>query len=361
MLSKFRLPGPTPLPPAVLAAMQQEMIPHRTPEFRAFYRGLLDRMQVLHRTTNDVMLWPGSGSAGWEIAVANLLFPGDSVIAIINGHFGTRFADVAEIFGIEVHRIEIPWGEAATRTQVEQALDQFPDAKAIFLTHNETSTGVTNPVADLAAAARAKGVLTLVDAVSSAAGLPLEIDEWDLDFVLSGSQKAWMCPPGLSIIVAGDRVWESIGDRPRNQFFWDLRTTRAAALDGLTPTTPPLTMLFALDAAVGMIEAETLPVTLERHRALGEMTRAGIRELNLELLADESVASNTVTTVKVPEGVTATQIIAAMQNDHGVTIAGGQAHIAEKVIRIGHMGWVDSDDIEVCLAALDHTIEKLRN
>ena len=171
MLSRFRLPGPTPLPPAVLAAMQQEMIPHRSAEFRTMYTVLLERLRTIHRTDHDVLLWPGSGSAGWEIAIANLFDPGDEVVAVITGYFGKRFAEVAEIYGLTIHRLEIPWGQAARPSELESVLAEHPQTKAVFLTHNETSTGVENPVAALAEIARSHRTLTLVDAVSSLGGI----------------------------------------------------------------------------------------------------------------------------------------------------------------------------------------------
>ena len=360
MLSRFRLPGPTPLPPAVLEAMQGEMIPHRSAEFRAMYTSLLARLKTLHRTDHDVLLWPGSGSAGWEIAIANLFDPGDEVVAVITGYFGSRFADVAAIYGLTIHRLEIPWGQAATPAQLERFLADHPETKAVFLTHNETSTGVENPVADLAAVARAHNALSLVDAVSSMGGLPLEINAWDLDFVMSGSQKAWMCPPGVVVIAVGPRVWKSVESRKRSHFFWDLNATRAAAAEGTTPTTPPLSLIYALEAAVSMIEEEGLEEVWRRHAGLGALTRSGVRELGLELFADENVASNTVTAVRVPDDLSGPELIATLKTDHGVTVAGGQGPIADSIIRIGHMGWVDDEDMDFCLNALETSLQTLR-
>ncbi len=361
MLSRFRLPGPTPLPPAVLAAMQQEMIPHRSAEFRTMYTVLLERLRTIHRTDHDVLLWPGSGSAGWEIAIANLFDPGDEVVAVITGYFGKRFAEVAEIYGLTIHRLEIPWGQAARPSELESVLAEHPQTKAVFLTHNETSTGVENPVAALAEIARSHRTLTLVDAVSSLAGLPLEIDVWDLDFVMSGSQKAWMCPPGLVVVAVGPRIWSAIEAKPRTQFFWDLVSTRAAAGEGTTPTTPPLSLIYALDAAVKMIEVEGIEAVWQRHAALGEMARSGVRELDLELFADEQFASNTVTAVRIPDDINGPELIATLKQEHGVTVAGGQGPIADTIIRIGHMGWVDDEDIDFCLNALESSLATLRS
>lgn len=359
MNSLFRLPGPTPLPPQVLEAMQRPMIPHRAKEFRRFHSELLERLKHIHRTEGDVLLWPGSGSAGWEIAVTNLLSPGQPALIAISGDFGDRFARAASALGIDVRRLDIPWGEAVTPEHLERALTDHPNVVAVLLTHNETSTGVTNPLPELAAVARAHGKLVVVDAVSSAGGLPLEVDAWDLDFVLSGSQKAWMCPPGVVLVTVSERAWEAHKRSAYRTYFWNMAKAREAAADGSTPTTPPLSLLYALDAATRMIEEESVEGVWERHRKVGEAARRGVRQCGWEPLPAEPVASNTVTAFNVPGGLGARQIVDQVYRDHGVTVAGGQGKMADSIIRIGHMGWVDEDDIRVCLDALNQTILSL--
>lgn len=357
MKSRFRLPGPTPLPPEVKEAMQREMVPHRGAAFREFYRDLLIRLKAIHRTSGDVLLLPGSGSAGWEIGLTNLLSPGDTVLATICGNFGVRFATVAERMDLNVKRLEVPWGQAIKPEHLELVLAEAGPVDAVLLTHNETSTGVTNPIEELAAIARASTALTLVDAVSSAAGLPLEVDDWGLDFVLSGTQKAWMCPPGLSIVTVGERAWAANGQTRRGRFFWDLDRAKEAADIGTTPTTPPLPIIFALEAAVSLIEAETLDELWARHRLLGEQTRAGIEDLGLELLAEPGYASNTVTAFHAPANLTSHQLVERLYVEHGITLTTGQGHQEERVVRVGHMGWVDSEDIDFFLDALHQIVE----
>lgn len=352
MKSNFRLPGPTAVPPQVYAAMQHEMIPHRGEEFSAFYADLLARLRRIHQTESDVLIWPGSGSAGWEIAITNFLSPGDEVVSLVAGAFGDRFAHVASTLGIAVHRVDLPWGSAFHPEILTKAFDQHPNAKAALLTHNETSTGVTHPIAELAAVARERDVLTFVDAVSSAAGLPIEFDAWDIDYLFSGSQKAWMCPPGVAIAAVGPRAWAAYEHSTFKKFFWDAKAMRDTARDGITPTTPPVSLDYALDAAARMIEDEGLANVWARHVALGEQTRAGIEKIGLELVAEPGFESNTVTAVRLPEGRSAKTVIQQLHDEHGVTVAGGQAHLADAIIRIGHMGWVDADDIEICLSAV---------
>lgn len=351
--TNLRIPGPTPLPPAVLRAMQRPMIPHRGEEFRAFFRGLLEQVRRVHGTEGDVVVLPGTGSAGWEAAIVNTLSPGDTVLSFVTGDFGERFARVAERFGLRVERIAVEWGQAATADVVRAGLERHPDARAVLYTYNETSTGVANPLAEIGPLVRQHGALLLVDGVSAVAGLPLEMDAWGVDLVLSGSQKAWMCPPGLVILAVGERVWEHYGAAGYPRFFWDLGTARDAAAKGDLPTTAPLTLLYALKAACDMIEAEGLAAVYARHRRLAERVRAGVETLGYRLFADRAHASDTVTAAVPPEGVAVRDVVARMRQEFGIEIADGQGPIKDRIIRIGHMGWVHEPEIERTLAALD--------
>ncbi len=353
MAINFRLPGPTPLPPQVISAMQRPMISHRGAELKVFYRSILDRLKTVHRTDGEVLVWPASGSAGWETAIVNLLSPGDAVLMVVTGDFGDRFRNVANLFGLDVRSLDIPWGSAATPDLIRTALKTNPDVKAVFLTHNETSTAITNPLKESAAVIRDHGALVVVDAVSSAAGLPLHVDEWGIDFVMSGSQKAWMCPPGMMIAAIGPRAWDAYEKSTYHKFFWDLKSARTFADQGMTPTTPPLTSLYALDAALDLILEEGVEQVWQRHAQLGDRTRRGVEALGLTLFADPAFASNTVTAVSLPEYVSAKTMIAVMSERHDVVVQGGQGHLADRMIRIGHMGWVNASDIDGTLQALD--------
>ena len=359
MTTNFRLPGPTPLPPAVLEAMQREMIPHRGGAFKELFGEILRLAREVHRTDGDVLIWPASGSAGWEVAVVNLFSPGDAVLATVCGDFGDRFARVAAKFGLDVRRLDVPWGSAVTPGALSDALDAGPRVKGVFLTHNETSTGVTNPLPELAQIARDHGALTVVDAVSSVGGLPLETDAWGLDFVLSGSQKAWMCPPGLLIVAVGARAWDAHRNARFPRFFWDLSAARESAASGMTPTTPPLSLLYAYQAALRMIDEEGLEAVWERHAAMGELARSGIRDLGLELFADPAYASNTLTAFRPPAGVTVEDVLATLRRDHQVEAQKGQGAIADQIVRIGHMGWVHEPEMRDALTALGASLRSL--
>ncbi len=356
MLSKFRIPGPTPVPPAVIEAMQKPMIPHRGAEMKALYTSILDRTRFIHGTSGDALIWPGSGSAGWEIAIVNFLSPGDTVISLLAGAFAERFYDIGKRFGLNMVRVEAPWGSANQPEQLREALSAHPDARGVFITHNETSTGICHPLADLALVAREFDALVFVDAVSSMGGIPLKMDEWGIDYVMSGSQKAWMCPPGLTIVAVGERCQAAYERSTFPRFFWDYALMKKAAGEGSGATTPPLSLLYAFDAALNMMLDEGIQQVWARHAALGAQMRAGLDRLGLELFGDAEYASNTVTAIRLPAGVQSAAVIKTMSADYGIDVASWQGKGEEQVIRVGHMGWCDSGDLEVVLDALAEVI-----
>jgi aspartate aminotransferase-like enzyme len=359
MSVNFRLPGPTPLPPQVLAALGRDMIPHRGPAFRALYREVLKRAREVHRTEGDVLTWAATGSAGWEVAVVNLLSPGDPVLVAVNGDFGERFARVAGCLGIDVRRLDVEWGKPVLPGEVRSALEAHPEVRAVFLVHNETSTGVTNPLRDLAAVVREHGALVVVDAVSAAGALPLEVDTWGIDFVFSGSQKAWMCPPGLLIVAAGPRAWDAHQRSTYPRFFWDMSEAKKWAEQGMTPTTPPLSMFYAFQAALDMIAGEGIEEVWARHRRLGEMTREGLAAAGLRLFAQRGFESDSVTAFLPPPDVTAGQLLEMLRRDYSVEAQGGQAHLADRLIRVGHMGWVHEPEMRQAIDAISAACTRL--
>src|SRR5215218_10838569 len=306
----------------------------------------------MHCTEGDVLTWAATGSADWEVAVVNLLSPGDTALAAVNGDFGERSARVAGRLGTDVRRLDVPWGEAVLPGPLRLALEEHPDVKAVFLVHNETSTGVTNPLRELAAVVRDHGALVVVDAVSAAGALPLEVDAWGIDFVFSGSQKAWMCPPGLLIVAAGPRAWAAQQRSTYQRYFWDMGEAKKWADQGMTPTTPPLSMIYAFRAALGMVADEGLEQVWERHRRLGVMTRAGIAAAGLRLFAPLGFESDSVTAFLPPPDVTAKQLLEMLRRDYGVEAQGGQAHLADRLIRVGHMGWVHEPEMRQAIDAI---------
>ncbi|MDQ3442626.1 MAG: alanine--glyoxylate aminotransferase family protein [Chloroflexota bacterium] len=318
----------------------------------AFMHELREKGRTAHRTESDILIWAGSGSAGWEAGIVNLLSPGDTVVATVCGAFGERFAWLGGKFGLNVHRVEVEWGRAVTPEMFGEALDVAGDVKAVFITHNETSTGVTNPLKELAALARAKNALVLVDAVSSAGAMELCVDEWDLDWAFSGVQKAWMCPPGLMMAAVSERAIHASKTAGFKRFYFDLAPMLQAAREGSTATTPAVSLLYALDAALDAIHEEGLENVWARHIRLGEAFRAGMVELGVEVLAESGYESSSVTAFRTPGGLSSTDLQERITNATGIVIATGQGPLAKTVNRVGHMGWTEQLELDATLEAI---------
>ncbi|HWV25472.1 MAG TPA: alanine--glyoxylate aminotransferase family protein [Thermomicrobiales bacterium] len=351
----LRIPGPTPLHPDVVAALTHEMVALRGPEVQGAMARIQEAAKKYHGTTEGrVLLWAATGTAGFEASIVNLLAPGDHVVVTTAGAFGERFADTADAFGLNVKRVDVEWGEAVTPDLLKQAIDEHGDVKAVMITHNETSTGVTQDLKTLGRVANDAGALVIVDAVSSAGALPIDMDENGLDWVLSGAQKAWMCPPGLMISALSPRALDVASKQtgfPR--VIWDVPTMAAASEHNFHPTTGPMTHIFAFDAALQAMEAEGLEAVFERHRKLGQYFRDGMERIGFEILAKPEVRSDTVTTFYPPEGVSASAFQAKLRDASGIEIATGQGAITDKVNRIGHMGWVAQPELDATLEALE--------
>ena len=348
----LRIPGPTPCPPDVLAAMSRPMIDHRGPEMAEITRRLTPRLQAAFQTANDVLVVTTSGTGGLECAVVNTLSPGDRVLSVVIGNFGERFSQIASAYGADVTQLRFDNGKAADPEQVAEALRADPAIRAVLITHNETSTGVTNPLEPIAAVVRQTDALLLVDAVSSLTSIPVKVDAWGLDVVVSGSQKGWMVPPGLAFVSISDRAWQAYGRATMPRFYFDLGKHRDSLAKGQTPWTPAISLYYALQVALDMLEAEGWEGIFTRHQACAELTRRGVKELGLELLADERFASNTVTAVKAPPGLDVSRLRKVLREEHGVVVGGGQAELTGKIVRIGHLGLVHEQDIRDTLTAL---------
>ncbi len=348
----LRIPGPTVVHPDSVKAQTYDLFPHRGKQITPFMLGLYAKLREIHRTEQQVLVWPGSGSAGWEAGIVNLVSPGDTVVATVTGAFGERFAQVGEIYGADVRRLKVEWGQGITPAMFEQALDEAGDVKAVFITHNETSTGVTNPLPDLAALARARGALVLVDAVSSAAAMPLEFDAWDLDWAFSGVQKAWMCPPGLMVAAVSERAMAAAKANTNPRFYFDLLGMSNAAATGGTATTGALSLFYALDAATDAMLAEGIEQVWSRHARLGAHVRDGLAGLGLQVLADPAFASSSVTAFLTPNGESAESFQERISDESGIAIATGQGPLAQSANRIGHMGWVEQPELDATMEAI---------
>jgi aspartate aminotransferase-like enzyme len=346
----LRIPGPTPLPDRVRDASARQMVNHRGPEFRELITRVTKRLQTAFATENDLLILTASGTGAMESVIVNHLSPGDRVLAVSIGSFGDRFAKIASTYGAEVTKMDVEWGRAADPDEVAQALRTMASdgrpARAILLTHNETSTGVENPLHELAAVTHevSPDTLILIDAISGLGAVPFETDKWGLDVVATGSQKSWMSPPGLAMVSVGQRAWDAAESARMPRFYFDLGKARKYLGTGETPWTPAVGVLFAMDEALDMLEAEGYPQIFARHASCAAAAQTGLQALGYRLFADPAHASKTVTSAWMPEGAEWSALNKEMRS-RGLVVAGGQDRLAGQIMRIGHLGDVTVEDV----------------
>jgi serine---pyruvate transaminase len=345
-------PGPTPVPPEVLAAGAQPVLHHRGPDFRALMRRCLDRLRQVCRTEHDVLLYTASGSAAFESAVVNLLSPGSRVLAVAAGEFGERWGALATAYGADVHELRYAWGETPRPEDVRARVEET-GAEVAFLVHSETSTGVVADVQALARAAHEAGAVVVVDAVSSLGAVPLETDAWELDVVVAGSQKALMTPPGLALTVVLPPAWERAAKATNPRFYFDWGRMKSSLDTGTTPFTPAVSLVASLDVALGLLLEEGLDGAFARHAALGRACREGAKAMGLELFSPDEERSAVVTAILTPAGVDARELVLALRDRFGITVAGGHGELAPRLFRIGHIGYYDVFDVTTALAAVE--------
>lgn len=346
-------PGPTPVPPEVLAATARPMVHHRTPEFRATLARVLERLKLVYRTENEILLFTCAGTAAMESAVANLASPGDRVLVVSHGYFGERWAAIAAAYGCDVEHLRYPWGETPSADEVAARLEEIGGAKAVYLTHSETSTGVVADVQSIAERIAGSGALVAVDAISSLAAVPLETDAWGLDVVITSSHKALMCPAGLAVASVSQAAFEASRTAASPRYYLDWGRTRGAQEKGENPFSPAISLVNGLDVALAMLLEEGLEGAYERHVRLGRACRAGVKAMGLELFSPDEDRSAVVTAIRVPADVDGSAVVLSMRERSGVSIIGGQGEVKGKIVRIGHLGYIDVFDVTTALAALE--------
>lgn len=350
---QLRIPGPTPCPPEVLEAVGRQMINHRGKEFGEIIQGVTAKLKTIFQTQNDVFLLTGSGTGGLEAVIVNTLSPGDKVLAVSIGAFGERFADIAEAYGAEVKRLDFEWGKPADPESVRRALKANGGISAVLVTHNETSTGVTNDLKSISAIVKEFDKLLLIDAISGLGSIDMPVDAWKCDVVVSGSQKGWMVPPGLAVVSISEKGWQAHAKAKMPRFYWDFTKAKSYLERGQTPWTPAVSVFFGLAVALDMMLAEGLPNIFTRHARVADLARSGVKSLGLSLFPEEEkYASNTVTAVKAPEKLDVPKLLQILRDEHKIVLAGGQGKLAGKIFRIGHLGWVTEDDIKEVLEIL---------
>jgi aspartate aminotransferase-like enzyme len=346
-------PGPTPVPPEVLAKLAEPVVHHRSADYRALFGEVLEQLRAVFRTGSDVLLFTASGTGAMESAVANLCSPGQRVVVVSAGHFGERWLELAEGYGSEVIALRYEWGETPLADDLASTLAESGGARAVFLTHSETSTGVVADLQALAAAARPSGAHVVVDGISSVGAVPLDTDAWGIDVVCSGSQKALMTPPGLAMVSVSDAVWLTQGRSASPRYYFDWERTRKAQANLDAPFTPAVSLVAGLSVALGLLLEQGLEQTFERHVRLGRACREGAKAMGLQLFSPDEDRAAVVTAVRAPGGVDSTDLVRLLRERYGVTLADGQGPLKGTVFRIGHIGYYDVFDIATALGAVE--------
>jgi serine---pyruvate transaminase len=347
--------GPTPIPPAVSQAMAAPMLYHRAPAFVDVYERVLAKLPAVFQTANDVLTFAASGSGAMESAVANLVRPGAKVLACAAGKFGERWIEFCEAYGADLVRYEPGWGARLDPAEVERLAD---GAEVVFATLSETSTGIVHDVQAIAAAARRRGAILTVDAVSGLGAAELRQDEWGVDVVVAGSQKALMCPPGLAFASVSQRALDFAAERPGSRYYFDWTQTAASQRKGDSPFTPAVPLFLGLDVALDLIAEEGLEDVLARHALLARATRAGAAGLGLELFGDPDERSTVVTAIELPDDVDGAKVPGELRK-LGITANGGQGQLKGRIVRIAHCGYFGAFDIVTSLAGLEMALSRL--
>jgi len=351
-------PGPTPLPPQISLAMAKPIIHHRTPQFQEILKEASLGLKWAFQTANDVFIISSSGTGAMEAAVINLLSCGDTALVVHGGKFGERWTEIAKAYGINAEIINVEWGKAVSPAEISKRLKLNPQIKVVFTTLCETSTGVDNDIQAIASVVKESSAVLVVDAISGLGAVDLKTDAWGVDVVVAGSQKGLMLPPGLGFITVSPKAWKLVEVSKSSRYYLDLRKAKKALDKNDTPFTSSITLIIALNEALKILQQDGLENIFKRHKIMADATRAAIKALGLELFAP-TAASDGVTAAKVPEGIDGEKLVKTMRDTYGVTIAGGQAELKGKVIRIAHMGFITESDIIMGLSCLEKVLTQM--
>ncbi|MEG4802403.1 alanine--glyoxylate aminotransferase family protein [Microcoleus sp. ARI1-B5] len=356
------IPGPTPVPEAALLAMAKHPMGHRSKEFDAIFAECTENLKWLHQTSGDVLSLTVSGTGAMEAGIINFLSAGDRVLVGCNGKFGERWAEVAVAYGLNAEIIKAEWGQPLDPEHFREKLEADTDKqiKAVIITHSETSTGVLNDLETINRHVKAHGeALIMVDAVTSLGAVSIPMDDWGIDVIASGSQKAYMIPPGLGFVAVSPKAWEAYKTAKLPRYYLDLGKYSKDAAKNTTPFTPPVNMFFALQASLRMMKAEGLENVFARHKRLMTITRAAVQALGLPLFAADGAASPAITSVMPPASVDAQKVRTLMKKRFDIALADGQDHLKGKIFRIGHLGFVCDRDILAAISALEVVVREL--
>ncbi len=359
MIKKYYLlsPGPTPIPPDVLAVASEPIIHHRTPEFSAIFMHVSEGLKYVFGTKEDVFILTSSGSGAMETAVVNTLSTGDKVITINGGKFGERWGNICRAYGVEVKEVVLEWGDDFTPDQLAAELKANPGVKAVFSTLSETSSGAVYDIKGYGEVVSKSDAVLAVDGISGLGATACPMDEWNIDILVAGSQKSFMIPPGLAYIAFSPKAWKLVESAKLPRFYFDARRAKKNLEKQTTPWTPGVSLIIQQKKALDIIRGLGMEKLLEHHRVLGEATRAGVKALGLELLAKNP--GNVLTAVKVPAAIDGSKLVKTMQAKYKAYIAGAQDPNKGKFFRIAHLGYMGGFDIITALSALEMTLDDL--
>ena len=350
-------PGPTPIPPEALLAMAQPIDYHRSEDAVALIKDVLDKLKHVFQTENDVLFLTSSGTGAMDGAVSNLLCRDDKVLVIRSGKFGERWAEICEAYGVKVIPIDVRWGDSVAPEVVESALSTHPDAKSVFATLCETSTGALHDIESIARITQSTPTLLVVDAISALGADDLQMDNWGIDVTVSCSQKGLMTPPGLAFAVLNERAWEATERSNLPKYYLDFRKAHQRGLEGSVPYTPAVTLLAALQCALNRTCEEGIRNTISRHSQMATATRSAIKALGLQLFATSP--ANTLTSIRLPDGLDGKAFVSMMREKHGITYAGGQGKLSGRIVRIAHLGWMNENDVIVAISAFERGLSEI--
>jgi len=356
VIKKYYLlsPGPTPIPESVLSAAAEPIIHHRTPEFSKIFMDVTAGIQRVFETREDVFILTSSGTGAMEAAIINTLSPGDRVLTINAGKFGERWGNICKAYGVVNKAIVLEWGSDFTKEQLAGELNADPGIKAVFATLSETSTGAVYDIKGYGEVVSKTDAILVVDGISGLGAVPCPMDEWNIDVLVTGSQKSFMIPPGLAYIAFSRKAWKLVETSKLPKYYFDIKKCKKNLEKKTTPWTPGITLVIQQKKALDIINGMGLPKLFEHHRILGDATRAGVRAIGLELLARHP--GNIVTAAKVPAGVDGVQLVKTMQSKYMAYISGAQDPHKGKLFRISHLGYMGGFDVITALSALEMTL-----
>lgn len=357
MKRRLFTPGPTPLPEEVRLSQAREIVHHRGKDFAEIFKEVRQGLKYVFQTEEEVFVFTASGTGAMEAAVANLLASEDRVLVIKGGKFGERWAEIATAFGVQVIPLDVKWGSAPDPSLIKKKLTAHPEIKGVFTQLVETSTGAVYDIKAIAEAVRPTEAILVVDAISGLGAQFLPTNEWEIDVVIGGSQKALMIPPGLAFVTLSPKAWNFVENSHTPRYYWDFKKVRKALDKNQTPYTPAVSLICALRESLSLIKKEGWGNVLARHARLAEATRRAALALGLKIFS--KVPSNVLTAIEVPPGINANELRTMMRDGYGVQVAGGQEELREKIIRIAHLGWMDRSDMVAAIFSLEMSLSKL--